>query len=152
MESAQQVTGGTNRCQCQTGEGFFFQRMRYRNVCVKTGSVRSSCWRSSRKMGYSPIQSIATGLCERSRKGIMESLRNFITVDNHCALDVGHLSEGTRLFPVRRPKFTELTLRAEDFGSQKSSVNVNHIVEDRWRPPLVDVDWACPLPNNLQRN
>ena len=48
----------------------------------------------------SPIQSIATGLCERSRKGIMEDLRNFIKVDNHGALDVGHLSVGVRAFQV----------------------------------------------------
>ena len=42
------------------------------------------------------IQSVVTGFCERSRKGIMEGLRNFIEVDNHCALDVGHLKEGSR--------------------------------------------------------
>ena len=34
----------------------------------------------------------------------MEGLRNFIKVDNHCALDVGHLNESTRPFEVRRPK------------------------------------------------
>ena len=38
------------------------------------------------KDGGCPIQSIVTGFCERSRKGIMEGLRNFIKVDNHCAL------------------------------------------------------------------
>ena len=48
--------------------------------------------------GDSPIQSIVTGLCERSRKGIMEGLRNFIEVDNHSALGVGYLKEGTRSF------------------------------------------------------
>ena len=32
VESAQQVTGGTNRCQCQSGKGF---RVRHRKVCVK---------------------------------------------------------------------------------------------------------------------
>ena len=37
----------------------------------------------------------------------MEGLRNFIKVDNHCALDVGHLNEGIRPFEVRRPKFNE---------------------------------------------
>ena len=39
-----------------------------------------------------------TGICERSRKGIMESLRNFNKVDDHCTLDVGHLSDGARTF------------------------------------------------------
>ena len=46
--------------------------------------------------GDSPIQSIVTGLCERSRNGIKEGLRNFTEVDNRSALDVGHLREGTR--------------------------------------------------------
>ena len=50
------------------------------------------------KDGDSPIQSIAKGLCEKSRKGIMEGLGNFIKVNNHCALEVGHLKEGTRSF------------------------------------------------------
>ena len=62
---------------------------------------------NQQKDGDSPIQSIATGHCETSRKGIMEGPGNFIKVDNHCAFDVGHLSEGARPFPVRRPKFKE---------------------------------------------
>ena len=41
--------------------------------------------------GDSPIQSIVKG----SRK---KGLRNFITVDNHRALEVGHLREGSRSF------------------------------------------------------
>ena len=73
------------------------------------------------------------------------SLRNFIKVDNHCSLEVGHLKEGTRSFEVRRPKFEEecpevltgegpeeLTLRTEEVGSQKACINVEHIAEDRW--------------------
>ena len=48
------------------------------------------------KDGDSPIQSIVTGFCGRCRKGIMEGLINFIVVDIHSALDVGHLKEGTR--------------------------------------------------------
>ena len=117
------------------------------------------------KDGDSPIQSIATGLCERSRKGIMEGLRNFTEVDNHRALDVGNLNEGLRPFEVRRPKFKEgcpeasiregpeeLTLRAEEGGSQKSCINVGHTAEDRWGLPLVDADWHAFLPSNLQRS
>ena len=38
--------------------------------------------------GDSPIQSIVTGLHERSRKGIMDGLRSFIEVDNNSAVDV----------------------------------------------------------------
>ena len=82
----------------------------------------------------------------------MERLRNFIKVDNHCALDVGHWSECIRPFEVRRQRRArpeasiwggseELTLRAEEVGSQKSCINVDHIAEDRWGPPLVDADW-----------
>ena len=38
----------------------------------------------------------------------------------------------------------ELTLRAEEGGSQKACTNVGHIAEDRRGPPLVDADWhAC---------
>ena len=51
--------------------------------------------------GDSPIQSIVAGLCERSRKGVVESLRNFIEVDNRSALEVGYLKKGTRSFEVR---------------------------------------------------
>ena len=62
---------------------------------------------NQQKDGDSPIQSVVAGFCERSRKGIVEGLRNFIEVDNHCALEVGHVKEGTRTFEVRRPKFEE---------------------------------------------
>ena len=51
---------------------------------------------NQQKDGDSPIQSVVTGLCERSRKGIVEGLSNFIEVDNHSALDVGYLKKGTR--------------------------------------------------------
>ena len=29
----------------------------------------------------------------------------------------------------------------EEVGSQKSCINVDHMAEDRWRPPLVAADW-----------
>ena len=51
-------------------------------------------------------------------------------------------------FEVRRPKVPEgcpevtvrespdeLTLRAEDVGTLKTYINVNHIEEERWGPP-----------------
>ena len=75
----------------------------------------------------------------------MEGLRNFIKMENHCALEVGHLKEGTRSFDVRWPKFEEgcpevsiregpeeLTLRTAEVGSKKACINVDHIAEDRW--------------------
>ena len=104
--------------------------------------------------GDGPIHSIATGLCERSRKGLAAGLRNFIRVDNHCALEVGHLRKGSRSFEVRRPRCEEgspevlvregpeeLTLRAEEVGTQKSCINVDHIAHDWWGLLLVDADW-----------
>ena len=109
---------------------------------------------NQQKDGDSSIQSIVTGLCERSRKGIMDGLRNIIEVDNRSAPEVGHLKEGTRPFEVRRPELEEgcpevsiregpgeLTLRTEEVGSKKACINVDHIVENRSGPPLVDTDW-----------
>ena len=57
--------------------------------------------------GDSPIQSTVTGLHERSRKGIVDGLRSFIEIDNHSAVDVGHLRRGLRPFHVQKPKFSE---------------------------------------------
>ena len=74
---------------------------------------------NQQKDGDSPIQSIVTGLCERSRKGIMEGLRNFIEVDVHCALEVGHLKEGTWSLKVRRPKFEEGVPRGVNQGRSR---------------------------------
>ena len=70
--------------------------------------MHSKLLANQQKDGDRPIQSIVADLGERSRKGIMEGLRNFIKVDDHCALEVGHLKEGTRSFEVRRPKFEEV--------------------------------------------
>ena len=75
-------------------------------------------------------QNIVTNLCEVRRKGLTEALRNFIQVDNHRALEVGHLREGLVSFKVQRPKGEEgypevlvrespdeLTLRADEVGT-----------------------------------
>ena len=109
---------------------------------------------NQQKDGDSPIQSIVTGLHERSREGIMEWPRSFIRKDNHGALDVGHAHEGIMPTRVRKPKFSEaypeaairegaeeLTLRADDVGTLKAFINIDHIEYDRWEPPLVDADW-----------
>ena len=37
----------------------------------------------------------------------------------------------------------ELTLRAEEVNTSKALINVNHIVPERWGPPLVDADWCA---------
>ena len=43
------------------------------------------------------VQNIVTNLGEVGRKEIAECLRNFIQVDNHRALVVGHLREGMKV-------------------------------------------------------
>ena len=53
------------------------------------------------------VHNIVTNLCEVSRKGLTKGLRNFIQVDNHRALEVGHLREGLGPFKVRGPKGQE---------------------------------------------
>ena len=40
------------------------------------------------------IQNILTSLCDESRKGLTEGLREFIQIDNHRAFEVRHLREG----------------------------------------------------------
>ena len=85
----------------------------------------------------------------------MEGLRNIIIkVDKHRAPDVGHLNGGTKSSEVRGPKLEEeysevstrkgpekWTPRTEEVASRKACINVRHIAEDRWGPPLVDADW-----------
>ena len=66
------------------------------------------------------------------------------------ALEKGHLREGLRSFKVRRPKGEEgypevlvrespdeLTLRADEVGTWKSCITVDHIAKERWGPPWV---------------
>ena len=111
------------------------------------------------KDGDCPILSITTGFCERSRKGNMEGLRNFIEVDNHSALDVGHLKEGTRsVFSgtkakarrgvsrgVNQGRSRGLDAQNRRCGFKKKCINVDHIAEERWA--MI----GMPLPGDLQR-
>ena len=55
----------------------FSKRMRHRKVCVKILINALKVLANQQKDGDSPIQSIITGFCERSRKGIIEGLRRF---------------------------------------------------------------------------
>ena len=57
---------------------------------------------NQQKDGDSPIQSIVPGSHERSRRGIMDGLRNFIAVDNRSSVDVGGLRRGTILILVQK--------------------------------------------------
>ena len=63
----------------------------------------------------------------------------------------GHLRRGLRPFYVQKPSFSEdypevirggaddLTLRAEEVKTSQSCINIDHIEENRWGPPLVAV-------------
>ena len=99
-------------------------------------------------------QNIVKNLGKESTKGLTNGLREFIKVDNERALDVGSLSRGTRTFQVRKPKVPggcsevivrespdDLTLRAEEVGTSKALMHVDHIEQEGWGPPLVDADW-----------
>ena len=100
------------------------------------------------------IQNIVKNLGERSTEGLTNGLRDFIQVDNQRAFEVGYLSKGMGKFRVRRPKGSEgcpevtvrespdeLTLRAEEVGSWRTYINVDHIEKERWGHLLVDYDW-----------
>ena len=84
----------------------------------------------------------------------MNGPRRFIQADNHCAVDVGDLRRGTSSLPVQKPQFSEafpgatiregaaeLTLRADEVGTQRAFINTEHIDFELWGPPLVDADW-----------
>ena len=77
--------------------------------------------------------------------GLTKGLREFIKIDNHRTLEVGHLNEGLGSFKERRPKGQEgypqvtvrespdeLTLRADEVGTWKSCINVDHIPKEMW--------------------
>ena len=96
----------------------------------------------------SPVESVVTGLLQKSRKGIMDGLRKFIDVE------VGGLRQGVTSFQVVLQKFAvdspeaiiregsnELTLRAEEEGAQRSFFDTKHVMDRRCGPPLVDADW-----------
>ena len=80
--------------------------------------------------------------------------RCFVTIPSAIpVVRVYSSSSSEGLFEVRRPKceegspevliregLEELTLRAEEVGTQKSCINVDHIAQERWGSPLVDAD------------
>ena len=99
---------------------------------------------NQQKDGDSPIQSIITGPHERRRRGIMDWLRRFIEADNHSAVDVGGFRCGTKSVRVKQPQFSEtfpeaairegadeLTLRADEVGTQWGFINTKHIEFER---------------------
>ena len=85
------------------------------------------------------IQNIVTNLCEGSRKGLTEGLREFIQIDNDRALEVGHLREGLGTFKVRRPKgpegHPEVTVRESRDKIDASSRGSGHVEVIHQRRP-----------------
>ena len=84
----------------------------------------------------------------------MEGLGRFVELDSHSALDVDHLKEGTRSFCGTKAEVPRGVPRGVNQGRSrgidaqsrrswfpKECINVDHISEDRWRPPLIDADW-----------
>ena len=91
------------------------------------------------------LQNIVKDLGEESRRGLTDGLREFVKVDNECALDAGALRRGPRTMKVRKPKGPEggsdvtvrespdeLTLSAEEENTLKALLNVDHTEPERW--------------------
>ena len=88
MESAQQVAGGTNRCQCQTEVA--------KAHAVPQGVCENliNCWQTSRKMGQSGVL-LQVFVKEAEMEGLDKPLLKWIiTVPWTWAI----LKEGTRSF------------------------------------------------------
>ena len=138
MESAKQDSGGAARH--KRGRGDSFSGRAPQGLCENLINVLKLL-ANQQKDGDGPIQSIVTGFCKKSRKGLTEGLRNFIQVDNHRAHVVGYLREGLGSFKVREEGYPEvkvrespdeMTLGAEEVGSWTSCINVDHIEKEKW--------------------
>ena len=138
-ESAKQDTGGAARCQCQRCEG-----VQPLGLCGNLINALTTLLANQQRDGDSPIQSIVTGLHVRSRRGIMDGLRNFIRADTRSAVNVDHLRPSTRPLHVQKPSFSdafaeaatregadELSLRADEVGTLRASINMDHIEFER---------------------
>ena len=79
----------------------------------------------------------------------MHGRSSFIEIDNHSAVDVSHFRRCMRPFHVQKPNFSgdypeaavregadDLTLRAEEVKTLNACVNIDHIEENTWAPPL----------------
>ena len=64
---------------------------------MKTLSLRSNCWQTSREMERAQSRVLLQVLVKEAESRIMEGLRNFIKVDNHCALS-GPLERRSKVF------------------------------------------------------
>ena len=97
---------------------------------------------------------------------MMDGLRSFIDIDNHGAVDVGHLHRGMRPFSVQKPNFSEdcpeATLRegADELTSRAEEVknvdSVHQSIYTTLRKTDENRRWlmrtGMPSASNLQRN
>ena len=100
------TTGGTARSQYQRSGGVQKVHAAPSGLCDNLINALKLL-ANQQKDGDSPIQSIVSGLHERSRRGIMDGLGRFIQADNHSAVDVGDLRRGIRSLLVKEPNFSE---------------------------------------------
>ena len=142
MESAQLDIGGANRNRRRQSESLQSARSAFGTMWQFINALKLLA--NQQKDGDSPIQSIVTGLHERSRRGIMDGLRRFIKADSHSAVDVGGLRRGTISVNVKKLQFSEacpqpvvregadeLALRAHEVGTQRTFNNTKHIELER---------------------
>ena len=81
------------------------------------------------------------GLLEKRRLQLTDGLRSFIIVDNNEAVKLGDTDKEMVSRPVVKPKFT--TEFPEAVVPEGADEHRHHDCrrDNRWRPPLVDVDW-----------
>ena len=60
------------------------------------------------------LQNIVKDLGKESRKGLTDGLREFIRIDNKCALEVRYVNQGMGTFKERKPKVPEGCPEVED--------------------------------------
>ena len=65
------------------------------------------------------------------------------TLEGRLGVLEGTKAKGEDLYPEVpiRESLEDLTLRANEVGTWKSCINVDHIAKERWGRPLVDADW-----------
>ena len=94
----------------------------------------------------------------------MDGLRSFIEMDNHSALEVGHMHNDLRPLKVQRPKFSEdcsevlregaddLTPRAEEVDTLEACIGVDQIEEKQMETTAGGRRLPRFLPSSLRRN
>ena len=102
------------------------------------------------KDGDSPIRSFVTGLHERSTKGNHGRAKKLHRSRQPQCGGSGSFAQGHKAVLCPEAEFQEyqvaairdeLTLRADEVGTLKACVLIDHIEDDRWEPQLVDADW-----------